>query len=113
MLPISSSDAFLILGKWRENDSHLHVAFFVAGRRTTSPGWILDACEGSQSVLVLTITDGLPMKREVPLARAIFKFEEQERRHYSESSDRIWSAYLYMEMPDGTSALFAERATDR
>jgi len=114
MIKISPQEAFLIFAKWRESDAHLHVAFFEGGVRTAAPGWIFGFSVTDESVSVLTVSEGFSTKRTIPLTRATFRYEEpQQPSRASEFGEASWAAYLFVELPDGFSALFAERAQSR
>lgn len=111
MIKISTQEAFLIFGKWHEHDSELHIAFFESGNRVASPGWIFESSPAAQTISVLTVTDGLHTRRTISLMDATFRYEEPSPAHDSPRfGDAMWSAYLFMELRDGSSALFAERA---
>ena len=111
-IAISCEEAYLLFSKWRDSDSKLHVAFFGCDNRIASSGWILEAFAKDETVLVLVAAEAPSKIWSVPLQGASFRYGEPvARTRFSGYGEGKWAAYLSVEMPNGFSALFAERET--
>jgi len=107
---ISAEEAYLLFAKWRESEAKLHVAFFGRGNRVASPGTIVESYAKEESIVVLVATDAPSNVWSVPLHGARFSYcEPMAMPRFPQYSDGKWAAYLTVEMPNGFSALFAER----
>lgn len=110
MTKISTDDAYLLFGKWREQDSKLHAAFFEGGNRSAFEASVFDISQFDQTVSLLTVADGLTTRKTFRLTDATFRYEEPlTLTHPPHLGDGKWGAYLFVEFSDGFSALFAER----
>lgn len=110
MTKISADDAYLLFGKWREQNSTLHAAFFERQNRSAFEASILDVSQIEQTVSLLAVRDGLTTRKTFRLSDATFRYEEPLTLSYSPHlGDGKWGAYLFVEFSDGFSALFAER----
>ena len=111
MTSISSEEAFLILGKWRDSNSHLQVGLYKPdARQTGSPGRILTCSPSDEIVSLSIVVNGQNAMWELPLKGASFEYGEPlDSAAFPEFAERVWSSYLLAKLVDGISVLFAER----
>ena len=110
MTSISSADAFLIFGKWRDNESQIQVSFRKEGKSAGSPAGILEVFPKEESISALIVVDGQPAKWTGDFRRASFSYgEPKDTAAFPEFAEGKWASYLLVELPDGDSILFAER----
>lgn len=115
MMSISTSEAFLIFAKWRDQKSQLQIGFFrpkLNPRPVGSPGIILSCSEQHNSISAVILIDGQQNEWRVNLADAAFQYgEPADTAVFPEWAERKWQSYLSVELPTGDSVIFAERAT--
>jgi hypothetical protein len=110
MMSISSSEAFLILGKWRDNKAQLQIGFFKPGKNAGTPGVITDTSPKDETIEALIVVNGQTAKWRFPLRGASFQYgEPADSAVFPEFAEGKWSSYLVAELPDGNTILFAER----
>jgi len=111
MTSLSSSEAFLIFGKWRDNESQLQIVFFGFGKLVGStPGVIKETSPNEESVAAFIVEKGQPAEWRVSLRGASFQYGEPlDSALYPELAEGKWASYLFVELPDGKSIFFAER----
>jgi len=112
MTSISFSDAFLIFGKWRDNESQLQIRVSKPGKlAATPPGRILTCSPNEEKISLSIVVDRQNAIWDLPLAGASFQYgEPADSAVFPEFAERKWSSYLLAELTDGSSVLFAARS---
>ncbi len=110
MISISSSEAFLILGKWRENNSQLQLTIRSAGKTVGSPARITETSPSDESISALIVLDGQTQLCRLDFRGASFQYgEPSDSALFPEFAEGKWASYLLVEVPSGNVYFFAER----
>jgi hypothetical protein len=111
MINISSADAFLIFGKWRDNKSQLQVSFLESGKQVGgTPAVIIESSPKEETISVSIVAIEQPAQWDVSLRGASFQYgEPSDSPPFPERAEGVWESYLCVEMLDGKMAFFAER----
>lgn len=113
MTSISSEEAFLIFGKWRDNKSQLQITFFKPKDEfppQSSPGIILNCPGNDERLSAAIVVNGQQHEWRVDLAGASFQYgEPSDSALFPELAEGKWASYLSVELHTGDLILFAER----
>ena len=110
MTNISSSDAFGILGKWRDGTSQLHLSMRKAdGSMDGALASIISVSDSEESVLAEIVVSEQKKKRLLDFREAFFSSgEPSDSAVFPEFAEGKWVSYLAVECPTGAMFLFAE-----
>lgn len=110
MKKLSSSDAFLILGKWRDEKSQVQINFLHDGKQVGSPLEITEVSQGNEAVVATIVLNGQKTPCDFDFSGASFQYGEPlDTAPFPEFAEGKWESYLLIECPSGRSFLFAAR----
>lgn len=110
MTSISSSDAFLILGKWRDNKSQLQISLERQGKSAGTPAVIIETSPNEEGISASIVASGQAALWRCNFRGASFQYgEAADSAAFPEFAEGRWVSYLLADMPDGGTVLFAER----
>jgi len=111
MTNISSSDAFVILEKWRDGTSQVRLSMRNAdGSVDGTPVSIISTSDSDESVLVEMLLSGQGEKCCLDFRDASFsQGDPSDSAVFPEFAEGRWVSYLVVEFPTGAMFAFAER----
>jgi hypothetical protein len=110
MRNISSSDAFLILGKWRDKKSQLQISFAGRGQLAGTPAVVIETSPQEETLSASIVASGQAAVWRCNLRGASFQYgEASDSAVFPEFAEGKWVSYLLAELPEGKTILFAER----
>jgi hypothetical protein len=110
MKSISSDEAFLIFGMWRDNASQLQLNMRGARENISSPAWITEISTIDFSVSGWIVADGQKAKCVFDFRDAVFEYGEPlDTAVYPEFAEGKWASYLLVTAPSGSTFFFTER----
>jgi hypothetical protein len=113
MEKISSAEAFLIFGKWRDEKSQVQLGISERNKLPRgTPAVITEISEQDETVDAVIVLNGQGQPCRLNFRGTSFQYgEPADSAGYPEFAEGKWVSYLHAVCPSGNEYVFAERFT--